>query len=150
MIPVVIDKLGKVTQGLVHGLENLEIKGWVKTIQTTALLRLARILGRVQETFCYSNSGEKLSANAELYYNKKNNLALAHYCWNITNIPRKYFLFYGFSFMVKKNSWSAELLVCVCVWILYLLVGINVICRILYNFILLGFFSLFSLTILHD
>ena len=41
--PIVISALGTVTKGLVQGLEDLEIRGWVATIQTTALLRLASI-----------------------------------------------------------------------------------------------------------
>ena len=44
-------------------MEDLEIRGQMKTIQTT-LLRSARILRRVLETCCYSNSSEKPSANA--------------------------------------------------------------------------------------
>ena len=36
IIPVVIGALGTVTKGLVQGLENLEITGRMKTIQTTA------------------------------------------------------------------------------------------------------------------
>ena len=47
--PIVIGFLGKDTKGLVKGPGDLEIR--VETIQTTALLRLARILGRVQETY---------------------------------------------------------------------------------------------------
>ena len=48
IIPIVIGALGTVTKGLVQGLEDLEITGQVETIQTTALLRSARILRRVQ------------------------------------------------------------------------------------------------------
>ena len=44
MIPIVIDALGTVTKELVKGLEDLEIRRRVETIQTTALLRSARIL----------------------------------------------------------------------------------------------------------
>ena len=44
IIPIVIGALGIVTKGLVQELEDLEITGQVKTIQTTALLRSARIL----------------------------------------------------------------------------------------------------------
>ena len=51
IIPIVISALGTVTKGLVQGLEDLEIIGWVETIQTTALLRSARILRRVLETW---------------------------------------------------------------------------------------------------
>ena len=50
IIPIVIDALGTVTKGLVQGLEDLEIMGRVETVQTTALLRSARILKRVLET----------------------------------------------------------------------------------------------------
>ena len=39
-----------VTKGLIKGLEDLEIRGKVETIQTTTLLRSARILRRVLET----------------------------------------------------------------------------------------------------
>ena len=50
-IPIVIGALGTVTDRLVQGLEDLEIAGPVETIQTTALLRLARLLRRVLETW---------------------------------------------------------------------------------------------------
>ena len=49
VIPIVISSLGTVTKGLIQGLENLEIRGRVETIQTIALLRSARILRRVLE-----------------------------------------------------------------------------------------------------
>ena len=64
VIPIVIDALGTITKGLVQGLEDLEITGRVETIQTTALLRAGRILRRVLETCCQSNSSEKPSVNA--------------------------------------------------------------------------------------
>ena len=48
--PIVIDAFRTVTKGLLKGLEDLEIRGRVGTIQTTTLLRTARILRRVQET----------------------------------------------------------------------------------------------------
>ena len=47
IVPVVIDTLGTVTKGLLKGLEDLKVGGRVETIQTTALLRTARILRRV-------------------------------------------------------------------------------------------------------
>ena len=50
IIPIVIGAFGTVTKGLLKGLEDLEVCGKVETIQTTALLRTARILRRVQET----------------------------------------------------------------------------------------------------
>ena len=49
-IPIVIGALDTVTKGLLKGLEDLEIRGRVETIQTTTLLRSARILRRVLET----------------------------------------------------------------------------------------------------
>ena len=51
IIPIVIGALGTVTEGLVQRLEDLEIKGRVETIQTTAILRSARILRRVLVTW---------------------------------------------------------------------------------------------------
>ena len=50
VIPIVIGALGTVTEGLVQGLEDLEIRGRVENIQTTTLLRSARIPRRVLET----------------------------------------------------------------------------------------------------
>ena len=50
VIPIVIGILGIVTKGWVQGQEDLEIRERVETIQTTALLRSARILRRVLET----------------------------------------------------------------------------------------------------
>ena len=45
-----IGALGTITKGLLKGLEDMEVGGRVETIQTTALLRMARILRRVLET----------------------------------------------------------------------------------------------------
>ena len=50
IVPILIGALGTVTEGLLKGLEDLEVGGRVETIQTTALLKTARILRRVQET----------------------------------------------------------------------------------------------------
>ena len=50
IIPIVIGASGTVTKGLLKGLEDLEIRGRVETIQTTALLRMGRIRIRVLET----------------------------------------------------------------------------------------------------
>ena len=50
IIPIVIGAFGTVTKGLLKGLEDLEVGGRVETIQTTALLRTARILRRVPGT----------------------------------------------------------------------------------------------------
>ena len=51
IVPIVIGAFGTVTKELLKGLEDLEIGGRVETIQTTALLKTARILRRVLETW---------------------------------------------------------------------------------------------------
>ena len=51
VVPIVIGVLGTITQGLLKGLEDLEIGRRTETIQTRALLRTARILRRVLETW---------------------------------------------------------------------------------------------------
>ena len=51
IVPIVIGGFGAITKGLLKGLEDLEIGGRVETIQMTALLRMARILRRVLETW---------------------------------------------------------------------------------------------------
>ena len=50
IIPIVIGAFGTVIKGLLKGLEDLEVGERVETIQTTALLRTARILRRVLKT----------------------------------------------------------------------------------------------------
>ena len=50
VIPIVIGALGKVTEGLLKGVEDLLIKGRVATIQTIKLLRSTRIPRRVLQT----------------------------------------------------------------------------------------------------
>ena len=70
IIPIVIGTFGTVTNGLLKGLEDLEVGGLVETIQTTALLRTARILRRILETCCHSNSSERPSANADVKNSK--------------------------------------------------------------------------------
>ena len=51
-ILIIIGALGTVTKGL-KGLEDLKIRGRVETIETITLLRLARILKKVLETWGY-------------------------------------------------------------------------------------------------
>ena len=51
IVPIVISALGTITKGLLKGPEDLEVGGRVETIQTTALLRTARIPRRVLETW---------------------------------------------------------------------------------------------------
>ena len=50
IIPIVIGAFVTVTKRLRKGLSHLEVVGRVETIQTTALLRMTRILRRVLET----------------------------------------------------------------------------------------------------
>ena len=50
IVPIVIGALETINKGLLKGLEDLEVSEWIETIQTTALLRTARILRRVLET----------------------------------------------------------------------------------------------------
>ena len=51
IVPIVIGAFGSITKGLLKGLEDLEVGGRVETIEMTALLRTARILRRVLETW---------------------------------------------------------------------------------------------------
>ncbi len=48
--PIVIGAFGTVTKELSKGLEDLEVDGRAETIQTTVLVRTARIPRRVLET----------------------------------------------------------------------------------------------------
>ena len=72
-IPIVIGALRTIPKALVKGLEDLEIRGEVETIQTPALLRSARILRRVLETCYHSNSSGKPSANTGVKNSQKSN-----------------------------------------------------------------------------
>ena len=49
-VPIMIGAFDTVTEGLLKGLDDLKFGGWVETIQTTALLKMARILRIVLET----------------------------------------------------------------------------------------------------
>ena len=73
ILPIVIGTLGAITKGLLKGLEDLEIGGRVETIQTTALLRTARILRQVLETWgdlLSLSYSEKPSANTDVKNSK--------------------------------------------------------------------------------
>ena len=59
IIPIVIGAFGTVTEGLIKGLEDLEISERVKSIQTTTFLTSARILRRILGTCCPSDSSER-------------------------------------------------------------------------------------------
>ncbi len=50
IVPIVIGAFDTIRKGLLKVLEDLEVGGRVETIQKTALLRTARIPGRVLET----------------------------------------------------------------------------------------------------
>ena len=56
--PIMIGAFGTVTKRQLKGREDVEVGGREVTIQTTALLKTARILRRVQETW-----GDLLSLN---------------------------------------------------------------------------------------
>ena len=58
-MPLVIGALGTITKGLLKGQEDLEVGGRIETIQTTALLRTARILRRVLENITPENRKKK-------------------------------------------------------------------------------------------
>ena len=51
IVSIVIGAFGTVTIGLLNGMEDLEVGGRVETVQTKALLKTARILRRVLETW---------------------------------------------------------------------------------------------------
>ena len=51
IVPIVIGAFGTITKGLLKGLEDLEVGRRVEIIQMTALLRMAKILRRVLETW---------------------------------------------------------------------------------------------------
>ena len=51
IVPILIGALDTITKGLLKALDDFEIGRRVETIQTTALLRTARILRRVLESW---------------------------------------------------------------------------------------------------
>ena len=50
VIPMIIGALGTIPKEMINGLEDLEIRERVETIQTTGLMRSVRILTRVLES----------------------------------------------------------------------------------------------------
>ena len=69
IIPIVIGAFGTVTKGLLKSLKDLEVGNRVETIQTTALLKMVRLLEesrRSEETCCHSISSEIPSAYADV------------------------------------------------------------------------------------
>ena len=79
IILTVIYAFGTVTKGLLKGLEDLEIRGRMETIQTNTLLGTAREESRrLEEICCRSNSSEKPSVkidvkNSQRVNNNNNN-----------------------------------------------------------------------------
>ena len=74
-IPIIIGVLSTVTEGLLKGLKDLEIRGRVEAIQTTTQLKSAGIRRRVMET-CYHSSFSERSlaiANVKNSRSKKKN-----------------------------------------------------------------------------
>ena len=51
VVSIVVGVPGTIPKGLIKGLEDLEIRGQLETIQTTVLLRSDRIVRRVMETW---------------------------------------------------------------------------------------------------
>ena len=72
---IVVGALGTILNRLLKGVEDLEIRGQIEIIQTTTLLRPARILRRIrrlEKTCCHLNSIEKQSANAVVKKSRRN------------------------------------------------------------------------------
>ena len=66
IILIVISAFDTVTKRLLKGLEDLEIRGWVETIQNITLFKSAWIPRRIQETCCHSDFNERPSANTDV------------------------------------------------------------------------------------
>ena len=69
IIPIVIGAFGTLTIGFLKGVQDLEFGGRVETIQNTALLRTAKILRSVLETWgdlWQSNSSERPSVKTDV------------------------------------------------------------------------------------
>ena len=118
-ILIVIGALYTVIKGLSKGLEDLKIRGQVETIQTTALLRSARILRRVLETCCHSNSNEKPSVNTAvknsqgLNNNKKNILHVVMYSF-LANLLHSFNIIYYF---LCLSTWM--IIIVILLWLIY-------------------------------
>ena len=99
MISIVISALGTVTKALIQGLEDLEIRGKVETIQTTAFFFLDRpeyweASWKLEETCCHSNSSQKPSASTGMKNSQKiscnnNNMIWSGNVWKEFRINRK-------------------------------------------------------------
>ena len=65
VIPIITGRLGTISKGLLRGLEEKEHGELAETIQTTALLCLARILRRVLKTYYHLDYSESSSAQPD-------------------------------------------------------------------------------------
>ena len=81
VIPIPIGAFGTVTKGLVKGLEGLEIRGRVKTMQTTAFFFLDQPACQdeswsFEETCRHSDFSGKPSTNAGGKYSQKSKIII--------------------------------------------------------------------------
>ena len=81
IVPIVIGAFGTITKGLLKGLDNMEVGGRVETIEMTTLLRTVKILRRVLETCCHSNSSEIPSAVTDVRNSKGVNNNNSTWTW---------------------------------------------------------------------
>ena len=66
IIPIVIGAFGTVIKGWLKGLEDMEIRGWVETIQHYwERAEYWEESWRLEETCCHSNSSERSSFNPD-------------------------------------------------------------------------------------
>ena len=75
VVPIVVRVLWTVPKGMEKGLEELKIKGWIDTIQTTVLLNSVIIVKKVQEIWggllSLADSSERPPAKAKSKMIKK-------------------------------------------------------------------------------
>ena len=68
IIPIVLGAFSTVTKRLLNGLEDLELGGRMETIQTTTLLRTARMQKRILETYGGLLKSDQLRLAGKLSY----------------------------------------------------------------------------------
>ena len=76
VIQIVIDALGRIPKELEKGLDGLEIRRQVGTIQKTALSRSARIMRRVLTETCYHSKSSVKLANAGVTGSQRNRMTI--------------------------------------------------------------------------
>ena len=96
LIPILTVALGKVTTGLIRWQEDLEIRGQVTTIQTTALdqQEYKEKSWTLEVSWRHSNSNERLSANAVLKNSQVSKIILT------LILSLLWFLFFLFIFFI--------------------------------------------------